>query len=180
MEETLFIKVFFGIFLSLWTIGTFFIAFKFFYRYLQEEKYCTSETVGTVRSYEWISRGKGVHLPIVSFVVNGEEYKTVGPRYKWFKTVKIKKTLHINTKQEYKMDPYEQTFKQKITGSGMVLKNPMQELFPIGSTLPIFYDPNNPKLSYVLRYCDQKWIFWLLLSVGILALLLNILLQLFL
>ena len=180
MEETLFIKWFFGIFLSLWTIGTFTIAFKFFYRYLKEEKKCTMETVGKVKDYERITRGKSVRLPIISFEVNGQEYKTIGPRYKWFKTVKTKNPLHINTKQEHAIDPYDQIFRQKITGSNIILKNPMQELFPVGSTVPVFYDPRNPKLSYVLRYCNQKWLFWLLISVGVIAFILNIILLLFL
>lgn len=178
MDETLFIKNFFGLFLGLWTVVLLFIAFKFFYKYLKMEKNCTAETFGTVAGYEWINRGGGVHLPIVNYVVDDKEYKTVGPRYKWYKMVKTKKPLTLNTTQKFTTDIYADTFEQKITGSGFIVENPMQQLFPVDSTIPVFYDSNDPALSYVLRYSGQKWLFWLLLSVGIMALILNIILQL--
>lgn len=176
MEEIAILKLIFGIFLALWTIGLIFIAFRFFFRYTKEKEQCTKETVGEVVGYEWFSRGNGLRLPILTFVVDGKEYKTVGPRYKWFKTIKVRKP-GLKTDQKYTTDIYSQTFNHKITGSGMIIKNPMQELFPIWSTLPVFYDPKKPKLSYVLRYCELGWLFWVLLILATITILVNIGLQ---
>lgn len=173
------LKLIFGIFLAIWSVVLFFIAFRFFYRYTQEQKRCTVKTEGEVVGYEGFSRNNGISLPILKFEVNGQEYKTVGPRYKSFKTVKIRKPS-LKTGQEYTADIFSQTFSHKITGSGMVVRNPMQELFPVGSTLPIFYDPENPKLSYVLRYCEQAWLFWMTITFAIITVIINIGLQVFL
>lgn len=42
-----------------------------------------------------------------------------------------------------------------------IVKNPLVELYPIGSEIDVYYNPDNPKLAYVLRYCNKKWEFWL-------------------
>ena len=56
-----------------------------------------------------------------------------------------------------------------------VRENPMAKLYPKGSEIDVFYDPMNPKLAYVLRYCDLKWTFWLTFISGIVCLLINVL-----
>ncbi|WP_408632280.1 DUF3592 domain-containing protein [Muricomes intestini] len=45
----------------------------------------------------------------------------------------------------------------------------LAQLFPKGSTIDVFYNPNKPKLAYVLRYCNAKWTFWLFLFGAILC-----------
>ena len=30
------------------------------------------------------------------------------------------------------------------------------------SEVDVYYDPSNPKLAYVLRYCNKKWTFYVL------------------
>lgn len=42
-----------------------------------------------------------------------------------------------------------------------IVKNPLVELYPIGSEIDVYYNPDIPKLAYVLRYCNKKWEFWL-------------------
>lgn len=178
MEETAVLKLVFGILLTVFSLVLFFIAFKFFYRYTQEEKKCTKETIGTVVGYEWFSRGNAIHLPILNFSVDGKEYRTVGPRYRSVKTIKIGYPS-LKTKQEFSTDIHALTFEHRITGNRLVTKNPMQELFPIGSTLPVFYNPNNPKLSYVLRSSRQAGMFWLTFIAAVVLVIVNVLIQFF-
>lgn len=180
MDDTQTLKIIFTIYFILWTVVSWTIAFRFFYKYLVMEKRCKVETVGIVKKYESFSRGHGVRLPVVYYEVNGVEHRTTGPGYKFYKTTKIKRPLEIETDQKYTTDIHAQVFEQKLTGSGMIIGNPMAKLFPKGSTIPVFYDPNNPQLSYVLRYVNQKWLFWVLFAVGLLALIGIVLLHMYL
>ena len=59
------------------------------------------------------------------------------------------------------------------------LKNPIEELYPIDSEIDVYYNPENPKLSYVLRYCNKKWTFWLTFFSGVLVLVIDIIILLF-
>ena len=36
------------------------------------------------------------------------------------------------------------------------------------------YDPENPKLAYVKRYCNKKWMFWTMFLTSILVLIMDI------
>ena len=38
----------------------------------------------------------------------------------------------------------------------------MAEQYPLGTVLPVWFDPQKPRLSYVLHCPNNKWIFWLL------------------
>ncbi|WAW15374.1 hypothetical protein [Peptostreptococcus equinus] len=37
----------------------------------------------------------------------------------------------------------------------------MEELYSLNSEVDVFYDDKNPRLAYVKRYCDKKYLFWL-------------------
>jgi len=55
----------------------------------------------------------------------------------------------------------------------------MEKIYPIGSEIDVYYDENNPKLAYVLRYCNRKWTFWLIFLSGLFTLVLDMAIQLF-
>ena len=59
-------------------------------------------------------------------------------------------------------------------------KNPMEKLYPKDSEVDVFYDPNNPKLAYALRYCNRKSMFWLMFICVLVVLLTDISILLFL
>ena len=72
----------FRYFLSAGTAILLLIAFKLYYKYLIQEKRCTAKTIGTVIRYTLATCGgenSPVCLPVVSYTVNGETYKAVGP-----------------------------------------------------------------------------------------------------
>jgi len=47
-------------------------------------------------------------------------------------------------------------------------------MYPLNSEIDVYYDPNNPKLAYVLRYCNKKWAFWLTFLTAIVVLITDI------
>ncbi len=180
MSETLIIKIEFGILLSIGSFVLFVLAFKLFYKYLIQEKRCTSKSKGTIKKYTLASRGgenSGVHLPIVFYVVNGKEYKVVGPEYKAYKTM-TKNNPTSKNEMEYKEENQVLTINRTINSFVGVYKNPIESLYPIDSDIDVYYDPKNPKLSYVLRYCNKKWLFYLTFCSALLILVINLLILL--
>ena len=96
MSETLIIEITFGILLSIGSFVLFILAFKLFYKYIIQEKRCTSKVKGIIKKYTLATRGgenSGIHLPVVHYIVNGKEYKVVGPEYKAYKI--IAKVAHL-------------------------------------------------------------------------------------
>ena len=183
MEETEIIKIVFGIFLTIFSVVLFIIAFKVYYKYLIQEKRCKARTKGIVKKYTLANRGgehSGVHLPIIYYEVNGKEYKVTGPEYKSYRTVTTSSPLESNSEVEYKEDEKQRLIiKQKVNSFISIYKNPMEKIYPIGSEIDVYYDESNPRLAYVLRYCNRKWAFWLIFLSALFILVLDIAIQLF-
>lgn len=163
----------FGIFSLIVGTVLIFLAFKFFYKYLIQEKKCIAKTKGVVERYTFLTYGDVLHLPVVYYVVDGVEYKVVGPKYETYVTNMVSLPFGEN-KMEYDVD--DQVFSIKIVRNsfGSCFVNPIKEMYPIGTEIDVFYDPSNPKLAYVLRYCNLKYIFWMLFVFGVLLLILSI------
>lgn len=177
MSEILIIKIEFGIFLSIGSLVLFILAFKLFYKYLIQEKRCTSKVKGIIKKYTLATRGgenSGIHLPIVYYVVNGKEYKVVGPEYKAYKI--ITKNSPIN-KNEMEYKEKNQILEINMTSNSFVgvYNNPIEQLYPINSEIDVYYDSKNPKLAYVLRYCNKKWQFYLTFCSALLILIFELL-----
>lgn len=175
MSEIQIIKIVFGIILSLGTITLILLAFKLFYKYLMQEKKCTNKVKGIIRKYTLSTRGgenSGIHLPIVYYNVNGKEYKVIGPEYKAYKVITKSTPLSKNS-MEYKDENQVLTINRTSNSLVGIYKNPIEKLYPINSEIDVYYNPENPKLSYVLRYCNKKWTFWLTFLSGILLLIID-------
>ena len=163
MREIQIIKLVFGIFLSAGSAVLLLIAFKLYYKYLVQEKKCTARTVGTVVRYTWATRGgenSPVCLPVVAYTVNEKTYKVVGPEYKGYQIV-TKSTPwsenHYSSCEKNQVLYINQSM-NSVLG---FCRNPMEKLYPRQSAVDVYYCPENPKLAYVLRYCNKKWAFWL-------------------
>ncbi len=175
MNELVLLKIIFGILLLIGGTVLLFLAFKLFYKYLIQEKRCTAKTKGIVKKYAISGTETGVHLPIVYYSVNNQEYKVKGPEFKAYIDKKITTPFTENNTSYKITDDQKLIVNQKINSFVGVYKNPLQELYPIDSEIDVYYDPNNPKLSYVLRYCNRKYTFWLTFLSGIGALLFDFL-----
>lgn len=176
MSKMEIIKIVFGTLLSLGSIVLILVAFKLFYKYLIQEKKCTNKVKGIIKKYTLTSRGgenSAVHLPIVFYTIDGKEYKVVGPEYKAYKIITKSTPLNKNN-IEYKEENQVLTINRTSNTLVGIYKNPMEKLYPINSEIDVYYNPENPKLSYVLRYCNKKWAFWLVFLSGILVLIIDI------
>ena len=173
MNEILVIKLVFGILLALGAFVLFFLSFRLFYKYLIQEKRCTSNVKGIVKKYKWRSNGS-IHLPVVFYNVNGKDYKVIGPEYKGYRIITQKSPVRKN-ELEYHEKNQILTVKRSINSSVGMYENPIEELYPINTEIEVYYDPQNPKLSYVLRYCNKKFAFYLTFCSGIVILISDLL-----
>ena len=176
MNDVLVIKIVFGILLSVGSLALFLIAFLLFYKYLVQEKRCTSKVKGVIKKYTLASRGgenSSIHLPVVYYVVNGKEYKVVGPEYKAYKTI-TKTSLSNKNDMEYEENNQVLKINRTVNSVFSTFSNPIEELYPINSEIDVYYDSNNPKLAYVLRYCNKKWLFYLTFCAGLLTLMIDL------
>lgn len=171
------IRLVFGVLLGLDGTVLLLLAFTIGYPYLVQQRRCTARTAGRVVGYTAASRGgagSAVHLPVVAYTVQGREYRAVGPQYRAF----ITRTHSGPTAQNSaRFCAREDVFVVEQTRNSFagVSRNPMAELYPLHSTLEVRYDPARPRLAYVLRYCNKKWVFWLLLGAGLLLWVIDVL-----
>ena len=182
MSEVQLAQIIFGILLLIGGMVLLFLSFKLFYKYLIQEKRCTNKTKGIIKKYTFATHGgenSGVRLPIVFYNVNGKEYKVVGPEYRDYK-ITTKTTVTNNNNFDYKEDNQSLIINQNINSFVGIYKNPIEKLYPINSEIDVYYNPKNPQLAYVLRYCNKKWQFWLTFSGGIIVLIIDFLILLFL
>ena len=168
MGDTRLIKLFFGIYLLVFAAVLLVLAFRLYHKYLVQQRRCVARTAGRVVRYTRTVRGgenSSVCLPIVSYEVGGRTYRVVGPEYRWYKTRERSSPAGRN---EYRCHEKGQVlYVNRSTGSVIGYSpNPMADLYPVGSTLDVYYDPGNPRLAYVLRYCDKRWAFWLTFLAG--------------
>ena len=165
MEDLTVIKIVFGTMLSIGGFVLLFLSFKLYYKYLIQEKLCTAKVKGIVKGYTLATRGgenSGICLPIVCYKVDGKEYRVVGPEYKSYKIITTSNPLKTSSEIEYyEYDNQKLVITQRVNSFVRVYKNPMREIYPKDSEIDVFYYPKKPKISYVLRYCNRKWSFWL-------------------
>jgi len=156
--------------LVLVAIGFFIYARLRWWRYFIQPKRCTAQTEGTVIRYSHFVTNGGYCPPIVEYTVNGIPYQVRGPEYAAYVT----KTRSAPWLKNHMTKPITDDMKQAQvfhmdydTNSAVSLKAPALDMYPPGAKLPVFYDPDSPKLAYVLRYCNLKWVFYLLTIAGI-------------
>ena len=168
MTETEIIKLVFGLFLGVGGGVLLLLAFTVGYRYLVIEQRCTCRTNGTVTGYSAVSyggEGSAVHLPVARYTVEGQEYRVTGPRYRGYVTRTVSTPFAENTCRCYEKNGVLHIERSRNSIIG-VSRNPMAEQYPVGTVLPVWFDPQKPQRSYVLRCVDNRWVFWMLLLLG--------------
>ena len=108
-------------------------------------KQCTLTTKGKVIKYT-LWNNNGIHFPIVEYLVNETKYNQ---RLKY--GLIINKSSSFNRiKTEVENDIKEQNL--VINSNTYIYTNALKEHFPIGTELDVFYNPQNPNKSYVMRF----------------------------
>ena len=129
------------------------------------ESECTN---GTVTGYSAVCYGgenSAVHLPVVRYTAEGREYRVTGPRYRGYVSRTVRTPLAGNACRCYEKNGVLHIERSRNSIIG-VSRNPMAEQYPVGTVLPVWFDPQRPQRSYVLRCVDNRWVFWMLLLLG--------------
>ena len=132
------------------------------------ERRCTCHTNGTVIGYSAVCYGgenSAVHLPVVRYTAEGREYRVTGPRYRGYVSRTVRTPLAGNACRCYEKNRVLHIERSRNSIIG-VSRNPMAEQYPVGTVLPVWFDPQKPQRSYVLRCVDNRWVFWMLLLLG--------------
>ena len=150
------------------------IAFLVFGKYLTQKKKCTATAEGAVVGYTIPAYSKVLHYPIVEFTAeDGKKYRIKGPEYRMHSVIGGVRFKDFG-KIGYKLleNEEKQTIHVRLGGpsDGSLYplgKNPLKIKYPKGTTLPVYYDPAHPKRGYVKRYCDKRFMFWILSGTAI-------------
>ena len=106
---------------------------------------CTLSTKGKVIKYTLWSNN-GIHFPIVEYVINDIKYNQ-SLKYGWI----INKSSSFNgVKTEVENDILGENL--VINSNTYISTNVLKEHFPVGTELDVFYNPQNPDKSYVMRF----------------------------
>ena len=135
---------FFAIFIL---IGLIFLILSLIFKKKDKKtvKQCTLTTKGKVIKYT-LWNNNGVHFPIVEYIVNDTKYNQ-RLKYGWI----VNKSSSFNKiKTEVENDVKEGNL--VINSNAHISTNALKEHFPVGTELDVFYNPQNPDKSYVMRF----------------------------
>ena len=131
----------------------------FRYLYLKElnrKKRSTESIKGSVVGYRYYT---DAIVPIVEYVVNEKAFKR-SLEYEWVMTVSFP---WKNSKATSNPDLLA---KRLVLYTNSAVSYTAKDFFPLGSTLTVWYNPDNPKESYVERFCGAvkvyKFTYWIL------------------
>lgn len=103
---------------------------------------CTRKTEGEVTGFD--ARGNGLYFPIVRFEHKGTPYKA----RLIYRAIAVKSS-NLYGETEVTGDKFDQTL--HVKRNSVMSRNPLESLFPIGSSLEVYYNELNPKENYVHR-----------------------------
>ena len=125
------------------------VLYLFYRREKNIQKKCTAKISGIVVDYD--NRNEFViSLPVVEYLVNGNKYRK-----------KFEYAYYVETprKKEQK-DVFDRKY---ILSAGNKLQ--LREIFPKGSAMTVYYNPEKPEKSFVERYASHDKIFKLLIII---------------
>ena len=135
----------------------------------KQNKSCTKQTEGIVIQYGF--PGDGRMHPIVEYVVNGTYYKAK-KKFRGVKRIRIS-GFPINVQSNAYED--EKSWLHIKIGPIANLHQLAEQLWPIGSKMTVYYNPNNPKKCYVDRPISGSFISIMFVLIGMVTLLLSVL-----
>ena len=156
----------FGLMSLGFAVFTYFMFDIFIFSNYRNAKRCTERTEGVIIRYSY-ALYNGISLPVVEYAVDGNQYKVVGPKFLSAISNTISTPLG-SIVSDVKMDNFEdgeipQVLRYKIYRNSFIslTKSPLEEYFPVGSKVAVYYDPKKPKYSYVERPLKPGRFTWL-------------------
>lgn len=135
----------------------------------RKNKACTKQVEGIVIRHRFLGEGK--MYPIVEYFVDETCYKT-RKRFRGVKTLKISGFPAIPMQPNAYED--EKGWLHVKRGSFVNMRNLAEQLWPIGSKMTVYYNPNNPKTSYVERPITKSFTSIMFVIMGIAVVLLSV------
>lgn len=161
--------IFFGFFTLFFALASGFVTYLFGIRPLKQKERCTEKTVGKITRLSNIRQGD-LYLPLVEYTVDGRQYRVAGPKFRSVITTDVP-TLRGHREAEYETNL---TTRENLPDSLRIRRrgnffyssgtNPFYELYPVGSEVPVYYNPYHPKESYVQRFVGPPKILGVLLG----------------
>jgi hypothetical protein len=136
--------LFFAIFIS---VGLILLILSLIFKNKDKKmiKQCNQITKGKVIKYT-LWNNNGVNFPIVEYIVDNIKYNQ-RLKYGWI----VNKSSSFNSvKTEVGNDVKEDNL--VINSNAHISTNALKEHFPVGTELDVFYNPQNPNKSYVMRF----------------------------
>ncbi len=145
-----------------WPIGFIVLSFTIFlfrYLYLKELNRKTSSTESVKDSVVGYRYYTDAIAPIVEYIVNDKAYRR-SLEYEWVTTVSLPWKSSKATSNP------DLLAKRLVLYTNSSVPYTAKEFFPLGSTMTVWYNPDNPKESYVERFCGAvkvyKFTYWIL------------------
>ena len=146
----------------------------FVIRNMNKPNRCVSRTNGKVIRYSSINYS-GIHIPLVSYQVDGKEYRIAGPKFKGsmvktsstpFEDTETEMETNLTTREEL---PDFLIVRARQNSFLSMTYSPLLALYPIGSDVDVYYNPKKPKDAFVQRHEGyNKVLLILFVSLGIL------------
>mgnify|MGYP001013722226 CR=1 FL=1 len=133
----------------------------------RQSRLCTKQTEGVVVSYRF--PGNGRMYPIVEYNVDGTCYKT---RRK-FRGVMLKRISGLPVHVEQKAYEDEKGYLHVKLGPIANLRQLAEQLWPIGSKMAVYYNPNAPQKCYVDRPIHGSFVSTMFIIMGLITVLLG-------
>lgn len=121
---------------------------------------CTAVTTGTVTRYSFIN---GAPSPVVSYTVGGTAYER---KRKFRGVVTVRTSFSPGDLKGKNQSCYisENDVVHIRAGSVLNLRSMAESLYPPGSSLPVWYDPDKPGRSYAEKIPEKSsivgWVFF--------------------
>lgn len=114
-------------------------------------KQCNQIVKGKVVKYT-LWNNNDVHFPIVEYIVDNNKYKKI-LKYGWVITKESSlKKIDAEVENDVKSDNLV------ISKNSHITTNALKEHFQIGTELDVYYNPQNPKKSYVMRFVKSPMV----------------------
>lgn len=168
-------NIFWGTYILVFAIIMFCVWYFIDFKKTVLKKKCTDKTNGKIIKYSRIAYNK-INLPVVEYIVNGVTYKTVGPKFKGTITKCFSASFAKSSSVETNLTTRENlpdVLKIHIKNSSYI-ENPLLSLYPIGSDVEVYYNPNKPRMSYVQRVVKPYWLLKILLFLSIVLLIFSL------
>ena len=133
-------------------VGVLLIALSmlFFLKEKRLKKNCTSEIKGNVINYKYLGSNNARSIaPVVEYTVDGKKYKA----YRHYKKIVSNNKYVLNkNKMLGENDSFyilDDTFYINTVGFYHSYRSLAEEKWPLGTELPVFYNPKDPKQGFV-------------------------------